>query len=107
MDLVDPVNDAPVEPTEELLGTADRGVERPDVLDEELAMLLARYGRYWSREAAAEPVILRAGAIDLLAAMDLVTVGPSGRVIPRPAAARFAPEVTVARSDQPVQETLL
>ena len=84
-----------------------RGGAEPDVLDEELTVLLARYGRYWSREAAAEPVLLRAGAIDLLAAMDLVTVGPSGRVTPRPAAARFAPEVTVASGDQPVQETLL
>jgi uncharacterized protein (TIGR02678 family) len=77
------------------------------VLDEELGALLEQYARYWSREAVADPAGLRTSAIDLLAAMDLITIGPSGRITPRPAAARFVPEVTVVDRDEPIQETLL
>ena len=76
-------------------------------LDHELATLLERYGRYWSREAVADPAALRDDAVGLLVALGLVTVDPRGLVTPRPAAARFVPEVVVADEDQPVQESLL
>jgi uncharacterized protein (TIGR02678 family) len=80
-------------------------------LDEELAELIHRYGRYWSQEAVSDPAGLRVAAVQLLLAMGLVTLGPGGRVVPRPVAARFAPEVTVtSRSTpaaEPVQESLL
>jgi uncharacterized protein (TIGR02678 family) len=80
-------------------------------LDEEIGTLIDRYGRYWSQDAVADPPALRADAVDLLAAMGLVAVEPGGRVVPRPVAARYAPEVTVtahtAPGAAPVQETLL
>ncbi len=44
----------------------------------------------------------------LLTAMAVVTVEPDGRVRPRPVAARFAPDVTVASADDDAgQQTLL
>jgi uncharacterized protein (TIGR02678 family) len=76
-------------------------------LDGELAELLARYGRYWSRDAVGDPVTLRTNAVDLLVRMGLVVVESDGRVVPRAAAARFAPAVQLAPSDEPVQEALL
>jgi hypothetical protein len=82
----------------------------PATLDAETADLVARFGRYWSQEFVADPAALRVAAVDLLALMGLVTVGEDGRAVPRPAAARFAPQVTVAAPTAPdgaVQETLL
>lgn len=78
-----------------------------ETLDAEMGALLTQYGRYWSRDAVGDPPALLASAVELLSAMSLVTVGPDDRVTPRPAAARFAPEVTVVDPDEPVQETLL
>ncbi len=88
------------------LVTRHRSGAGPDALDEELAGLIVRYGRYWSREVD-EPVALRANVVDLLAAMDLVSLGAEGQVTPRPAAARFTPQVTVADDTGPVQGALL
>lgn len=79
----------------------------PEVLDEELGALVEQFGRYWSRDAVADPANLRADAVELLTAMHLVVVEPGGRVTPRAAAARFAPEVAVLDRDEPVQGTLL
>lgn len=83
----------------------------PATLDEDVAELIRRYGKYWSQEAVADPAALRAAAVELLLRMGLVTVEPSGHVVPRPAAARFAPDVTVALRPGPgaeaVQESLL
>lgn len=83
----------------------------PATLDEELAELIRRYGKYWSQEAVADPATLRTAAVGLLVTMGLVTVEPNDRVVPRPAAARFAPEVTVAvrpgQGAEAVQESLL
>jgi uncharacterized protein (TIGR02678 family) len=79
-------------------------------LDAETADLVTRYGRYWSQEYLADPPALRQAAIDLLSAMGLVTVQAGGRVLPRPVAARFAPQVTVASPaglKGAVQESLL
>ncbi|MGH3856919.1 MAG: TIGR02678 family protein [Pseudonocardiaceae bacterium] len=67
------------------------------MLDRELRELLERYGRYWRKDV--EPENLRDEAVALLAAMAVVTVEPDGRVRPRPVAARFAPDVTVASAD--------
>ncbi len=78
----------------------------PAALDREVAALLERYGRYWRKDAVADPVALRRDAVSLLAAMHLVAVDPDGAVRARPAAARFAPEVVVAGSE-PDQPTLL
>jgi hypothetical protein len=78
-------------------------------LDAETAELIGKYGRYWSQEYVTDPAALRAAAVDLLATMGLVT-GRAGRVVPRPAAARFAPQVTIAAPAGPegtVQESLL
>jgi uncharacterized protein (TIGR02678 family) len=81
------------------------------VLDAELAELVQRYGRYWSQDAVADPAALRENAVSLLVAMDLVRRQPSGHVVPRPPAARFTPQVTVATrlgsEAEAVQETLL
>lgn len=79
-------------------------------LDAEIAELVGRYGRYWSQEYLADPAALRQAAVDLLTTMGLVTVRGKGRVVPRPAAARFAPQVTVVAPTGPqgtVQESLL
>ncbi|MBX6389380.1 MAG: TIGR02678 family protein [Frankia sp.] len=78
-------------------------------LDGELADLLDRYGRYWRKDALAEPARLRAEAVGLLESMSLVRWGPDGRLYPRPAAARFAPAVTVNEpaANEPQQGTLL
>lgn len=76
-------------------------------VDRELADLLDRYGKYWRKDAVADPASLRDGAVDLLCAMDLVVIDPHGRVRPRPAAARFAPEVAIAGIDDPDQQVLL
>jgi hypothetical protein len=76
-------------------------------VDRELADLLDRYGKYWRKDAVADPASLRHGAVDLLCAMDLVAIDPHGRVRPRPAAARFAPEVAVVEIDDPDQQVLL
>jgi uncharacterized protein (TIGR02678 family) len=86
-----------------------RGGADPATVDRELAELLERYGKHWSREAVADPVALRTNAVALLATMGLVAVTASGRVTPRPAAARFAPAVSVVGdgSVEPVQESLL
>ena len=79
-------------------------------LETETADLVARYGKYWSQEYVADPAALSTAAVDLLTLMGLVTV-QDGRVVPRPAAARFAPQVTVTQSPGPqdgaVQELLL
>ncbi|MGH3833519.1 MAG: TIGR02678 family protein [Pseudonocardiaceae bacterium] len=76
------------------------------MLDRELCELLERYGRYWRKDV--EPENLRDEAVALLTAMAVVTVEPDGRVRPRPVAARFAPNVTVASADDDAgQQTLL
>ena len=55
--------------------------------------------------------LFRQIAVDLLALMGLVTLAPSGRVVPRPVAARYTPDVTVTARPMegpgPVQESLL
>lgn len=80
-------------------------------LDEELAALIDRYGRYWSQDAIGDPRALRTDAVALLALMGLVSLGPEGRVTPRPVAARYVPDVTVTTrpvaDGGPVQESLL
>jgi uncharacterized protein (TIGR02678 family) len=79
-------------------------------LDAETAELVGRYDRYWSQEKVADPAGLREAAVDLLATMGLVTIRAGGRVVPRPAAARFAPQITIAAPAGPqgaVQESLL
>lgn len=75
-------------------------------LDRELAELITRFGRYWRKDAVAEPQALRNDAIALLAAMNLVSRGPDGRVRPRAVAARYRPVVTEAAAE-PEQGTLL
>ena len=67
------------------------------MLDCELRELLERYGRYWRKDV--ELHNLRDAAVALLTAMAVVTVEPDGRVRPRPVAARFVPDVTVASAD--------
>ena len=79
----------------------------PTALSGEVADLIDRYGRYWSKEATADPATLCADAVALLGALDLVSVDADGQVTPRPAAARFVPQVAVVTDDRPVQETLL
>lgn len=95
----------------DVLVTRHRVGAEPTALDQELAELVQRYGRYWSREAVADPVALRISVVELLATMDLVVLDAGGRVTPRPAAARFRPEITIGRGGEPgaepVQETLL
>lgn len=76
----------------------------PDTVDRELAELVQRYGRYWKRDAVADPAALHSEVVELLAAMDLIRVEPSGRVTLRAAAARFAPAITVAGQDEPGDE---
>ncbi|MDQ2884166.1 MAG: TIGR02678 family protein [Actinomycetota bacterium] len=75
------------------------------VLDCELRELLECYGRYWRKDV--EPENLRDEAVALLTAMAVVTVEPDGRVRPRPVAARFAPDVTVASAEDTGQLSLL
>lgn len=81
-------------------------------LDGEIGALLARYGRYWRKDAVTEPDRLRDDALTLLLAMKLVARDSAGTVRPRPAAGRFAPTVTVSEPDQaaspvPQQQSLL
>jgi uncharacterized protein (TIGR02678 family) len=79
-------------------------------LDAETAELVDRFGRYWSQEYVADPAALREAAVNLLAAMALVTVRADGQVVPRPAAARFSPQVVIAApagSEEVTQDTLL
>jgi uncharacterized protein (TIGR02678 family) len=68
----------------------------PGEIDAELATLVERYGRYWRRDAVTELERLRDEAIELLTAMGLITRDSGGRTRPRPAAARFMPDVVVA-----------
>lgn len=76
------------------------------VLDGELRTLVERYGRYWRKDL--EPDELREQAVALLTAMAVVTIEPGGRVRPRPVAARFAPDVSVAGAgDESAQQSLL
>jgi uncharacterized protein (TIGR02678 family) len=89
------------------LATRHRAGTTLQVLLEELTRLVERYGRYWGREVIADLPSLCREAIALLSTMDLVIVGADDVIVPRPAAARFAPEVRVAAPDEPVQETLL
>jgi uncharacterized protein (TIGR02678 family) len=67
-------------------------------VDREVGDLLARYGRYWRKDAVDDPVRLRRDVVDLLRAMSLVATDATGRVRPLPAAARFSPDVAVTRS---------
>ena len=83
-----------------------RGGADLDVLDRELAALLERYGRYWWRDATADPEGLRTQLIGLLVGMGLVTADSDGRVTPRPVAARFRPVIDVDDAD-PDQGSLL
>jgi uncharacterized protein (TIGR02678 family) len=83
-------------------GGADR-----TTLDEEISDLVERYGRYWGREAVSDLPELRTRAVEALRASGLVSTDAAGRVGPRPAAARFVPDVTVVERDLPVQESLL
>ncbi|MDQ4117293.1 MAG: TIGR02678 family protein, partial [Actinomycetota bacterium] len=56
----------------------------PGTLGEEVATLVERYGRYWSKEAVADPAQLRDAALTLLVAMGLVEAGPGPVYRPRP-----------------------
>jgi uncharacterized protein (TIGR02678 family) len=88
------------------LATRHREGADTAMLDCELRELLERYGRYWRKDV--EPDSLRDEAVALLTAMAVVTVEPDGRVRPRPVAARFAPDVTVASAEIDAgQQTLL
>ncbi|KJE22590.1 hypothetical protein FF36_03120 [Frankia torreyi] len=90
----------------EALVARHRGGATTDDVDDELDDLLERYGRYWRKDAVAEPARLRDEAVALLASMGLVRWEPDGRLCPRPAAARFAARVTVSepRSEPPADE---
>jgi uncharacterized protein (TIGR02678 family) len=74
-------------------------------LDAELRELLDRYGRYWRKDIELDA--LRKEAVDLLVAMNVVAIDPGGRVRPRPVAARFAPNVALAETDDLGQQSLL
>ncbi len=84
------------------------GAELADV-DEEMAVLIDRYGRYWRKDANEDPVAFRDEVIELLTSMGLATVGARGRVTPRPAAARFVPHTVLPDTDPdgPVQGSLM
>lgn len=81
----------------EVLTARHRAGADPAVLDDELRELLERYGRFWRKDV--DPNHLRAEAVGLLTAMGVVTVEATGRVHPRPVAARFAPIVAGADAD--------
>ncbi|AEA28574.1 Conserved hypothetical protein CHP02678 [Pseudonocardia dioxanivorans CB1190] len=68
-------------------------------LDDEVGHLVGRYGRFWRKDAVADPTALRQEAVELLRAMGLVAVDAAGIVRPKPAAARFAPAVVVDDED--------
>lgn len=70
-----------------------------DQVDAELAELVAAHGRHWNKDAREAPGKLRDDVLALLASMRLAELGSGGRVHPRPVAARYAPEVTVAAQD--------
>ncbi len=76
-------------------------------VDAELADLVAAHGRHWNKDARETPGKLRDEVLELLAAMALVELRPGGVVCPLPAAARYAPEVTVVEPAEPDQATLL
>ncbi len=82
------------------------GATRSQV-DAELAELVTAHGRHWNKDAREAPEKLRDDVLALLAAMQLVELGDGGTVWPRPAAARYAPEVMVVEPEDPVQDTLL
>ena len=63
-----------------------------DVLGE----LIAEHGRYWSKTALADADRFAADVVALLEAMRLVSRDSGGSLRVLPAAARYAPEVTVA-----------
>ncbi|EIV94702.1 TIGR02678 family protein [Frankia sp. QA3] len=90
----------------EALAARHRDGATVEQVDAELADLLERYGRYWRKDATADPARLRDDAVALLASMSLVRWQPDGRLCPRPAAARFATSVTVnePRREQPAGE---
>jgi uncharacterized protein (TIGR02678 family) len=74
----------------------------------ELAALLDAYGTYWRKDAVAAPERLLAEVVALLRAMQLVEPDGAGRLVARPVAARYEPEVTLPRADaEAVQESLL
>ncbi|MGE3287367.1 MAG: TIGR02678 family protein [Pseudonocardia sp.] len=71
----------------------------PADLDHEIGQLIERYGRFWRKDAIADPSGLCREAVELLRSMRLVAVDSAGCVRPRPAAARFTPDVVVAGTD--------
>ncbi len=87
------------------LTTRHRDGAPTTALDTEVHELLVRYGRFWRKDI--EPDTLRKEAVELLVAMGVVTIEPDGRVRARPVAARFAPRVAVAESDDVGQQSLL
>lgn len=68
-------------------------------LQEEVAGLVARYGRHWSRAYREAPRRLLADALERLAAMGLVVVRAEG-VEPLPPCARFRAAALPARRDE-------
>jgi hypothetical protein len=75
---------------------------------EVLTELVGEYGRYWSKAAIADGDRFAVDVVGLLEAMRLVSRGPEGSLRVLPAAARYAPEVTVADGDdEEEQPTLL
>jgi uncharacterized protein (TIGR02678 family) len=89
----------------DVLATRYRDGANTTALDTELADLLEHYGRYWRKDVVA--ATLRGEAVDLLAAMALVAVEPDGRVRPLPIAARFAPNVVVAKAEDDLGQQML
>ncbi|HSK59086.1 MAG TPA: TIGR02678 family protein [Actinomycetospora sp.] len=75
---------------------------------EVLAELVAEYGRYWSKAAIADAERFAADVVGLLEAVRLVAREAEGSLRVLPAAARYAPRVTVTESDdEDDQPTLL
>ncbi len=73
---------------------------------EVLAELVAEHGRYWSKAALADR--FAADVLALLVAMRLVSQDADASVRVLPAAARYAPQVTVADGEaEEEQPTLL
>lgn len=89
------------------LVTRHRDNATREQVDAELADLVVTHGRHWRKDAAEAPDKLRDEALNLLAAMALVELSPGGAARPLPAAARYAPEVTVVEPGEPDQATLL
>ncbi len=82
------------------------GATREQV-DTELAELITAHGRHWRKDVLDVPAQLRDDVLTLLAGMQLIELRPDGMVRPRPAAARYVPEISVVEPVQPDQETLL